>query len=371
MYAGPDGPAGYPAGYSVAPPGHEYYQQPDGGFRLRFAKGYAEEHPDAPGFRLKDGPAGGFERLDGAGGRRTWAGRKDTAGQGLSEPLWGIVPPELEAALRARAAAGGLPDTRWSRGDVAIIRPWGPTIRKVCELLAPATAHDGDAGGGARRAALVEGLLTGFGFGYTEEAYGLAFRRALRDRIIEALGGMPPDAEATHLRMFLGLQPDQASKGRLFSVWREQWLRANIARWHITPVEMTEKSLRLSAELRNLPEKLLTKERDVDGAVEVAKDLTRPGGPPVGLRLVDDKAGRRAFDTAQARDYARVVGREGVTAGGEPFERVAYFFEDKDAAFEAATYLRGLDNADRFFVAYTTMTGGLQWIRVRERGLSR
>ena len=364
MYAGPDGPAGYPAGYSVAPPGHEYYQQPDGGFRLRFAKGYAEEHPDAPGFRLKDGPAGGFERLDGAGGRRTWAGRKDTAGQGLSEPLWGIVPPELEAALRARAAAGGLPDTRWSRGDVAIIRPWGPTIRKVCELLAPATAHDGDAGGGARRAALVEGLLTGFGFGYTEEAYGLAFRRALRDRIIEALGGMPPDAEATHLRMFLGLQPDQASKGRLFSVWREERVAA-LTGWVLTPVPMVK--------VLKVPAGFLKTARDTDGAIRLSDkpedDLIDQGGPPGGLCFVDDKAGGQAFDRAQALDYSAALGTEGATVGGKPFERLAYFFEDEEAAREAAAFLGRLPEAkaSRFFVACLTSEGKPEWVRITGR----
>ncbi|NUQ23494.1 MAG: DUF4157 domain-containing protein [Saprospiraceae bacterium] len=247
----------------------------------------------------------------------------------------------FEAALDRVANRQG-----WTPEDIGRIRSWGGVMLELRNRLAASGKRVPDN--------FFENLLVNLPANYSRTDYD-AFRRALRQRVIDHVMTLPVSTQMAALEGFLGRLPriqdelgiprlDVASQGSFFSQYRRSRIDAQEG-------------------ISNYPDAMV-KMRDgrmADGAINVRRRLTE-GAPPRGNYLVDDKSGLSAFSIEQARNYARHVRRGTLRTGDRAYNGVVYFFQTEAAAQGAFEQLQRNKLTKGIFVSYFDETGEMRWV---------
>ena len=251
----------------------------------------------------------------------------------------------LDSILAKRATAG------WKAADLGPIRHWASVLEGLHSEL----------GRTAKRKLMrdVETLLSGLSHGYTNSQYR-NFRHLLRKRILDHVINATPTTlrssqdQLTFLRRFLGKvqKADSASKGALFTEFRTRQLDAGGAR--AGEFSNVDNIPRANLKLPN--------GKTADGAVDVRSNIgTRK--PKKGKYLVDDKAGRDAFDPDQAERYSKLLKKNDLTTSDRTYDGLIYIFENTDAADDAVAHLDAEGLSKKIFVAtFDATTGRLKFI---------
>ena len=265
-----------------------------------------------------------------------WGAFRDALGKTHDTPT-GFT--QLESIITKRKAAG------WTAADIGPIRHWAEVLQSLHKELPTGTQK--------RQLMLdFEQLLDGLESGYSQGQYR-RFRHMIRNRILDHVmgAGGSSASEVGALRRFLGRvqDVDSASKGALFTAYRERVVRAGGARAGAFS-NVSELPSSGNLKLRN--------GRTVDGRISVNSNM---GGqrPKAGNYLVDDKAGADAFDIEQAVRYSDLLNTDNTlqTAGGK-HRGLIYVFEDPDAAATALSQLNTRQLNPNIFVAYLDKTTG-------------
>jgi hypothetical protein len=260
----------------------------------------------------------------------------------------------------------------FSDTDLSIARRWAKTIEDVNALLGPDEAKK-----------FMDDLFGGLKPPVTEGQYN-EFRYKIRDKIIEhATYEIPPVGESPGrlrtpeeqwkvIKGLIDAQPDSASKGALFSAFREARLSMKLG---------AEAGVTGITHVPDAPRKIDGTARMVDGKVDVKSEIAigrTPDGDevfmPPGRYAVEDKAGKGAYDPDQAKDYSDDLSKTNgapdpakvMKVGGEKVEGVIYVFDDPTAAQAAALDMEGPPPLDRrIAVAYFGTDGKLRFVERR------
>ncbi|MGI9303173.1 MAG: hypothetical protein ACR2RB_10760, partial [Gammaproteobacteria bacterium] len=253
---------------------------------------------------------------------------------------------DLEAIISTRVG--------WEPADIGPIRHWAGVLKMLHTEL-------GDAFKQKDLMDAVEALLGSFEKGYTYDTYQ-RFRHFIRNRIVNHVikgrrfGRRTSQEQMGLLRRFLAevKEVDSASKGALFTEYRRRLLE----RGGRPAGEFTN--------IKNIPNAALKlpNNKTADGAVHVLSGRG-PGRPEAGDYLVDDKAGRQAFDAKQAERYSDLLDASNLTTeeGRRSYRGLIYIFENFDAAEGAVRHLDANDRNPNIFVAvFDETTGRLKFL---------
>ena len=135
-----------------------------------------------------------------------------------------------------------------------------------------------------------------------------AFRGELREITTREIMKLRGTKRAEVLHEMIAIQPDSASKGRLFREYRREAMRAETARGkpvYGVPDDASPESFH-GDDLKN--------RRTPDDIVHIHDEAKNQLGP--GRYAVEDKTGEHAFKIDQAEDYARRSYKAGKEGGG-------------------------------------------------------
>ena len=275
-------------------------------------------------------------RIVKGGGIRTHADRMDDAARVLRRQRTDV------AELRQGIGSGQLdPDQlRKAHEELAALRP--ALLDELAGRVASGKLDDGSAGLIAHWGGVMEDLQRRTGRSYSDlmgeagslqRAMGEADYRNLRVRLrtiaAEHLATVTPGSrQRSHLMEMLDLQPDNKSRGELFTAYRKETMRRRFPDEDVVPGHDIE-SLHVPGSGK------LKKQRTPDDVVEQHIDLE--GFLPSGRYAVDDKVGN-AFKLDQAEDYARAMieGPKRRTATGPlvdvEYDGIVYVFTDEGYA---------------------------------------
>jgi hypothetical protein len=176
-----------------------------------------------------------------------------------------------------------------------------------------------------------------------------SFRKALRRAEVDHIHSLPVELRRAALDDLLARQPDQASKGHLFSDFRTE----SFARLED---EFGDPLVASFDDVTSFHGADLTNRRTPDGALTIAGH--REGFLPPGTYAFEDKVGPGAFKIEQARDYARrfdptlprrTPGPFGEATGGfragptgqqAEYDGVVFAFANEDDATSASILLK-------------------------------
>jgi hypothetical protein len=163
-----------------------------------------------------------------------------------------------------------------------------------------------------------------------------------------------PEAQVEALRVFLAVDPENASAGKLFSAYRQK--RLGLAETDPAHVSGIKDEPKLS---RAMPDGKMA-----DGAVSVTAAPASVPGMTVGKYLAEDKTGKKPYDPKQAERYSAELDRGSGTykaPDGTQFKGLVYFFENQAAADKAFVHANGLN--PNVHLAYFDEHGVLRWRR--------